>query len=116
MDIKIRPLGGCMQVFLAVMTLGVAPLAIWLGERNWPKRVDEQGLETRGGKRIAWNEFTKVTRVITQVTRGSSSGVESFQLDSKQGKVSLVVYRLENGEQVFDYIWRHLPDAAKQAK
>jgi hypothetical protein len=114
MDVRIIPLNGCMQVFLGVFTLGVAPLAIWISERSWPKSVDEQGLTTRGGKQIAWNEFTKVTRVLTRVTRGSSSTVEHFELRSSKGKVVVAAYRLVDGEQVLDYIWRHLPEQAKQ--
>ena len=114
MDVRIIPLNGCMQVILGVFTLGVAPLAIWISERSWPKSVDEQGLTTRGGKQIAWSEFTKVTRILTQVTRGSSTPVERFELKSRKGKVIVVVYRLVDGEKVLDYIWRHLPEQAKQ--
>ena len=114
MDVRIIPLNGCIQAILGFLTLGVAPLAIWISERNWPKSVDEQGLTTRGGKQIAWSEFTKVTRILTQVTRGSSSTVERFELQSSKGKVVVVAYRLVDGEQVLDYIWRHLPEQAKQ--
>jgi hypothetical protein len=113
MEIKIKPLGGCVSIILAILTLGIAPLAIWISERGWPKLVDEQGLVTRGGKRIAWAEFTRASRVLTQVTRGSSSTVEYYELFSPRGKVVVVAYRLENGQQVFDYIWQHLPEQAK---
>ena len=113
MDVKIRPLSGCLTIFLAVVTLGVAPLMQWINERGWPKQVDEQGLLTRGGKRIAWGEFTRVVKVHTQVTRGSSAGVEHFELFYPKGKVVVAVYRLENGDNVFNYIWQRLPDSAK---
>jgi hypothetical protein len=113
MEIKIKPLSGCMAVFLAVFTLGVAPLAIWISERSWPKLVDEQGLVTRGGKRIPWGEFTRITRVLTRVTRGSSSTVEHYELRASGSKVIVAVYRLENGQQVFDYIWQHLPEQVR---
>jgi len=116
MDVKIIPISGCLQVVLAVLTLGVAPLAQWIVQRGWPKTLDEQGLVTRGGKRIAWSEFTKIVRVRTQVTQGSSSTVEHFDLHSPKGKVSVAAYRLENGDAVLDYIWQRLPEAAKQAK
>jgi hypothetical protein len=109
MEVKIIPLNGCMNVLLAVLTLGVFPLGYYIQTRSWPKWVDEQGLVTRGGKRIAWNEFTKMTRVLTRVTRGSSSTVERFDLFSSKGKVSIVVYRLVDGQAVFDFITQHLP-------
>jgi hypothetical protein len=115
MEVKVIPLGGCMQVFLGVMTLGVAPLAIYLQMRSWPSLVDEQGLVTRGGKRIAWQEFTKITRVRTQVSSGGS-GVEHFELKYAKGKVDVVVYRLVDGQQVLDYVSAHLPPSAFQQK
>ena len=109
MEVKIIRLNGCMNLLLAVLTLGVFPLAYFIQTRSWPKLVDEAGLITKGGKRIAWNEFTKITRVVTRVTRGSSSTVEHYELRSPKGKVIVAVYRLVDGQQVFDYITRHLP-------
>jgi hypothetical protein len=50
------------------------------------------------------------------VTRGSSSRVEHYELLSGQGKVRVVVYRLENGQDVLDYIWQHLPEQVRQAQ
>lgn len=113
MEVKVIPLGGCMQVFLGVMTLGVAPLAIYLQMRCWPSQVDEQGVLTRGGTRIAWQEFTKITRVRTQVSRGGS-GVEHYEMKYPKGKVDVVVYRLVDGQQVLDYVNAHLPQSAFQ--
>src|SRR5215216_2886697 len=113
MDVKIVPVPGCLQIFLGVFTLGVAPLAVWLSERMWPQSVDEQGLTTRGGKRIAWDEFTKITKVITRIGR-TSNKTEHYELRSSKGKVVVALYRLENSGQVFDYIWRRLPQRIKE--
>jgi hypothetical protein len=110
MEAKLIPVSGCMQVVLGVFTLGVAPLAMKLQERGWPKVVDEQGLETRGGLRIPWNEFTNIQKVITNV---NGTVTERFELHSPQGKVPVVVYRMENGPQVLQYIWERLPESAK---
>ena len=115
MEIKIKPIPGCMQIFLAVFTLGVAPLMQWLSERNWPKSVDEQGLVTRGGTRIAWDEFTRITKVITNIGRTGAT-TEHYELRYPRGKVVVAEYRLENGRQVFDYLWQHLPEQAKRAQ
>jgi hypothetical protein len=109
MEVKLIPVSGCLQIFLGVFTLGVAPLAIWLGERKWPKSADAQGLTTRGGTTIAWDEFTKITKVITRIGQ-TSNKTEHYELNSPKGKVIVVLYRLENGAQVFDYIWRRLPE------
>lgn len=113
MEIKIKSVPGCMNILLAVLTLGVYPLAAWLTARNWPKSVDEQGLVTRGGNKIPWNGFTKVSRVITKVA-GTGPGMEHFELTHAKGRVVVAPYRLENGKQAFDYIWQRLPEQAKK--
>lgn len=109
MEVKIIRLNGCMNLMLAVLTLGVFPLAYLIQTRSWPKLVDESGLTTRGGTYILWREFTKITKVTMCVTRGSSSTVEHYELRSPKGKVIVAVYRLVNGPQVFEYITSHLP-------
>jgi hypothetical protein len=113
MEVKKVPLSGCLQVILAVFTLGVAPLLISMGERSWPKLVDDQGLVTRGGKRIPWNEFTKVTKVVTRIGSGGGT-TEHYELRSKQGKVIVPTYRLQDGEKVVDFILNRLPESALQ--
>ncbi len=113
MEVRIRPLSGCLRVFLGVMTLGVAPLLARLNERHWPQSIDEQGLLTRGGTRISWNEFTKITKVITTINGGGKT--EHFELKYPKGKVVVAPYRLEDGQRVLDYIVRHLPEQTIQA-
>ncbi len=113
MEIKIKPLSGCMRIFLGVMTLGVAPLLARLNERNWPQAVDDQGLITRGGARIGWQDFTKVTKVITRLNN-SGSGFVHYELKHPTGKVVIAPYRLEDGDRVWDYIWQRVPEQAKQ--
>ena len=114
MEVKIKPLPGCLQIVLAVLTLGVAPLMAWLNQRQWPKLVDDQGLVSRGGSRIAWAEFTKITRVITNIGR-SGGKTEHYELRYPKGKIVVAEYRLVDGEQVFDYIWQRLPAGIKQS-
>lgn len=113
MEVKIIPVSGCLQVFLGVMTLGVAPLMAWVNERSWPRLIDEQGLVTRGGTRIAWNEFTSVTKVFTKV---GTTRTEHFELRAPQAKVVVAPYRLVNGDQVLNYVWPRLPEHAKRAQ
>ncbi len=113
MEVKKLPFSGCLQFILGIFTVGVFPLVVWLSERNWPKSMDEQCLVTRGGRRIDWTDFNKITKVVTQVNRGSA-GIEKYELQYPQGKVDVVVYRLEQGQQVLEYIWKRLPDQIKQ--
>lgn len=62
MDVKLRrALPGCLGIPLSIMTLGIFPLMLGNIERNYfSDTVDDEGLVTRGGKRILWTEFTKV--------------------------------------------------------
>ena len=110
MEVKVTAMPGCLMLILGIFTLGVAPIAIKLKERGWPKSLDEQALVTRGGKRIEWIEFTKFEKVITRV-QGTTT--ERYDLHSPKGTVSVVVHRLQEGTQVLEYIWQHLPESAK---
>ena len=115
MEIKIKPVSGCLQIVLGVFTLGVAPLAVWISQRMWPKSADEQGLITRAGTRIAWDEFSGFKKVITQVGRTAFT-TEHYELRGSKGKVIVAPYRLENGSQVFDYIWQRLPQHIRETQ
>jgi hypothetical protein len=95
--------------------LGIAPLLGWLNERSWPKLVDEHGLVTRGGKRIGWNEFSKITKVITNIGRTGNQTIH-YELKHSNGKVVVAAYRLVDGDTILDYVWQHLPDQAKQSQ
>ena len=112
MDVNIKPVSGCTEVVLGVLTLGVYPLAAWINQRGWPRSVDEQGLVTRGGTRIAWNDFSRITKVVTNINRGAVR-TEHFELAYPRGKVVVAPYRLEQGAQVLDYVLQHLPEQAK---
>ena len=113
MDVQYYKTSGCFNVILGVLTLGIVPLVIWRQQRQWPARVDENGLTTRGGKRIPWQEFTRVTRQITYLGSGATATrVERLELSSPQGKVLVPTERLANREQVTTYILRHLPEQA----
>jgi hypothetical protein len=110
LDVKPIPLNGCLMLVLGICTLGIAPLGIKLKERSWPMLLDEEGLVTRGGNRIAWDEFTKIEKVVTRV---QGTWVERYDLHSPKGKVSVVVYRLQDGPEILEMIWQRLPDKIK---
>lgn len=115
MEIKIKPVSGCLNIALTILTLGVYPLAAWLNQRNWPRSIDEQGLVTRGGKRILWKDFTKFTKVLTKISSGAVR-TEHFELFHPGGRVVVAEYRLVDGSQVLDFIWNHLPEPVKQSQ
>jgi hypothetical protein len=115
MEVKIISMGGCFNIILSVLTLGVYPLAAWINARSWPKSVDEAGLVSRGGRRIAWNEFTGIKKVITQIGRGGGT-TEHYELKYPKGKIVVAAYRLVDGDRLLDYIWQRLPDQAKRAQ
>ena len=110
MEVKVNPMPGCLMLILGIFTLGIAPIAIKLKERGWPKSLDEHGLITRAGKRIEWSEFTKFEKVITNV---QGTITERYDIHSSKGTVAVVVYRLQEGQQVLEYIWQHLPETIK---
>lgn len=116
MEVQIIPISGCMMFFLGVLTLGIAPLSIKLKERNWPKRLDEQGVLTRSGKFIAWDEFTKIEKVITRIQGSGVTTTERYDVHSPKGVVSIVPHRLVNGEKVLQYVLERLPERAKTAR
>ena len=113
MEVRVAKLPGCFMVLLGVLSFGIAPLAIWWQQRNWPARVDETGLTTRAGKFIPWNEFTRVVRVATQLGSGATATrVERLELHSPYGKVFIPTERLLDSTQVVAYILDYLPEQA----
>ncbi len=110
MEVQVRPMPGCLMVVLGICTLGVAPLAIKMKEKHWPKTMDEAGMTTRGGKRIEWGEFSEIVKIVTNV---DGTVTERYDLRSPKGTVGVYLARIENAQEAFDYIWERLPDSAK---
>lgn len=112
MEVRIRPMPGCLMVILGVCSLGVAPLAIKMKEKHWPRTVDDSGLTTRGGRFVAWPEFTRIVKVVTNV---DGTVTERYDLHAPTGTVGIVLSRMEDSQTVFNYIWERLPESAKAA-
>ncbi len=113
MEVRVRrQLGGCIYWPLTIMTLGVFNLLISFGERHFIRRMDEEGVVTRGGRRVAWNEFTDIVR-----TKGTMEGTllsDELILKTAKGKVSLPTWRTENAKEAKDYLLQHLPPSLFQ--
>lgn len=101
LQIRPIPLSGCFMVVTGVLTLGVAPLAIWWTQRRWPKLMNADGFVTSAGKRYRWSDIRALRRVITIV---NNVRTERFDLETERGAVAhIVVHRLHQGDQVLAY-------------
>ena len=108
MEVSLRPpLHGCLIALLGLMTLGLYPLLRRMMERRFIRRMDDAGIETRGGKRIPWPEVTAIRRV-----KGVVNGVvmsDELLLETRRGRVSLALWRAGNADEALDYLLRRLP-------
>ena len=108
MEVKLRPpFHGCLIALVTLATLGMYPLLRRMGERHFIRRMDDAGVETRSGKRIAWSELTGVTHVVGKVEGVRFS--DEYVLNSEKGKVSLPLWRVENANEALEFMLRHLP-------
>lgn len=103
---------GCVSVPLGCLSLGLVPLLVRQGEGHFIQRMDDAGVETRAGKRIAWNEFTRIQRMTTRMGGGTLS--DEYQLTSPQGRVSLPLWRAVNARESLEYMLARLPASLQQ--
>ncbi len=109
MEVKLRPaLPGCLGIGLGVMSFGLIPWMIRNNDRNFfPASVDDQGVVTRRGKRILWTEFAKVRKIV--IDRGMSKYTLEYHFDSPKGRVAFHRGRIENIEEVLQFVWAQIP-------
>ena len=108
MEVRLRrEPGGCVYWPLTLMTFGLFALLKSMGERHFILRMDTEGVLTRGGKRIAWNQFAGI--VHSQGVMGGTVLSDEYILKSSKGKVSLPAWRAENAKEATDYLLQHLP-------
>jgi hypothetical protein len=125
-EVELRPgVPGCVTLPLALMSLGTIPLLMRWNERRFVRRMDEQGVETRGGKQIAWQEFTRIERAQSSMRAGRTAlqtrtsndlygpaghGLsDEFLLASPKGRVSVPLWRARNRDAVRAFTLEHLP-------
>ena len=108
MEVTLRPAPmGCLRLMLGIMSLGLIPLLLRMRERHFIWRMDDAGFETRGGRRIAWTEVTAVRRV--QGRMGGAVLSDELLVSTRQGTVSLPLWRAEQPAAVREYALRRLP-------
>ena len=127
-EVQLRPgVSGCLMVPLACLSLGLIPLLMRWGARHFARRMDEFGIETRGGKRIAWNEFTRIKRAQQTLRPGMHGALlrptvsddlfaptshalsDEYLLESPKGRVSVPFWRVINANEVRAYTVAHVP-------
>jgi|SRR3712207_1988220 len=108
MEVELRPaMNGCVTAMMAVMTMGLTLVLTPFLERNFIRRMDEAGFETRGGKRIAWRDITHIRRV-TARTRGAQLSDE-LVIDTIKGRASFPYWRIVNAQEALAFFDRHAP-------
>ena len=125
-EVELRPgVPGCVTLPLALLSLGAIPLLMRWNERRFVRRMDEHGVETRGGKRIAWQEFTRIERAQSSMRTGRTAlrtsisddiyapkghGLsDEYLLESPRGRVSVPLWRARNRDEVRAFTLTHLP-------
>ncbi len=125
-EVQLRPgVPGCVTIPLAFLSLGLIPFLMRWGERHFARRMDQHGVETRAGKRIAWSEFTRIRRAQGVVRPGrrvlrvvvsddlysprSHAMSDEYWLESPKGRVSVPFWRATNGDAVREFTLAHLP-------
>jgi len=98
---------GCLVLMLAVCTLGVANLVIWLSRRKWPVYADNAGVVLGNGTHIPWSSTRKVTHVTTKIAGGAH--VHRFSVDYEGGRWELPYERLVEPEKVLNFILARVP-------
>jgi hypothetical protein len=92
------------------MTLGLVTLLLRSAEGKFPRRMDEQAIETRGGKRIAWAEVATIRKLRHMM--GPKSIAEEVIFSSPRGRFSLHSRRLANYEELTRFALQHVPPSA----
>jgi hypothetical protein len=111
MEVKLLPRPvGCLWIPLQIMTLGLVTLLLRSAEGKFPRRMDEQGVETRGGKRIGWAEVTSVKKM--RYAMGAKSIAEEVIFTSRKGRFSIHSRRLANYEELTRYALQRVPPSA----
>ena len=122
-EVQLRPgVPGWVMMPLGCLTLGLVPLLTRWGERRFARRMDESGVETRSGKRIAWSEFTSIKRAQGFVGRRVRMSIsddlysprthaasDEYLLESPKGRVSVPFWRAANGDAVREFTLAHMP-------
>ena len=109
-EVKLRPgVHGCITLPLAILSLGLIPLVMRMGEKHFIARMDDVGFETRGGMRVAWSEVERVQRTVGKVQGMKMS--DELVVYTTKGRASLPTWRIDNNDEAIAFFTRHAPAA-----
>lgn len=113
MDVQLTPRPfGCFIVFLGLISFWIIPLMLRSREGVFPKRLDDEGIMTRAGKRIPWSDLKSVKHLRYKL-RGGRSVMEEYNFTSSQGRVQFFSNRIFNFNEVMTYVWSKVPQLEK---
>ena len=111
MEVRLLPRPvGCLWIPLQIMTLGLVTLLLRSAEGKFPRRMDEQGVETRGGKRIGWTDVVTVQKL--RHAMGPKTIAEEVIFSSPNGRFSIHSRRLADYEDLTRYALQRVPPSA----
>jgi hypothetical protein len=113
MDVQLTPRPfGCLIIFLGLISFWIIPLIIRSQEAAYAKRLDDEGITTKGGKRISWSDLKQAKH--TRYKMGATGGIiEAYSFTTTKGRVSFLSNRIKNFDEVMHYIWSKVPQFQK---
>jgi hypothetical protein len=113
MDVQLTPRPfGCLIIFLGLTSFWIIPLVIRKQEAAYAKRLDDEGIITKGGKRISWSDLKQVKH--TRYKMGATGGIiEAYRFTSSKGPVGFLSNRIKNFDDVMRYVWSKVPQLEK---
>jgi hypothetical protein len=97
LDVELTRAFFLLLVIAAIGSLGVLAALLYLIAMWYPRRLDREGIVTRGGRRHAWSDFVEV------VPRRNGS----FQLRFRTGRVIVAASFVEPTSGIHDHLRRH---------
>lgn len=110
---------GCLEWAGCVFSLGLLPILLWSANKNGPVALDERGMTLKDGRRVEWDQITKVkaTDVYVNATasrQGTYAGTR-FSIEHGDGSVKFNTGRMVQGRELVSYILAHLPEGTLQS-
>ncbi len=106
---------GCLWLFTAVASLGLAPLIAGRYYRQMPHRLSDEGITLRNGTRIPWSTVTRVAATDIYLGSGLSKRYMKtrYVITHAGGNVDLQTDTIRRPDEVVAYILERVPPQAR---
>lgn len=94
-----------LMVLLVPVTFGIGTLVLWLYARQWPKRVDANGILDRRGRSIPWKSIQQIGALRTGWD--GSHRTKRLDIDYRGGHSRIHPRTLRHGQEVARSIIEH---------